>query len=811
MSNDPGQEVSAALVEIQRYLLDEIPPLTATEAVQTLMGFPPDLLIKQINAWALEQGRIQGAGMADCLFHALKKVHMISTLKLIEQGPLEGYLNTVLPYALRLCPPEDREELKKNLASLRQSLNFSSPIAVDIERFGGGAAPQKPGILSEVASRTARRFSLVIDRLLRKGAAVPSAAATAAAAPTDEPSELPFAQLVSMAAESASSEEELNQFVETLKPITGHRETKDLIGILASGVPGWEIVAAPDSAVKPPKSIEAMHKVISLTRDPTKSATRFRELIMSAIEQFNSGSLGAAVSILDLAEIIVTEKKMDASTVDRMRADALAALSSEQLKKYSENKAKHPALRKVLSFFPTLKKETLFADLRGEQKPERRRAILGLLEAYGAEVRAVALCELEKELALPVEQADTYYLRNLIYLLHRVPRESDESLAKEFELLTRSSAIGQSIYVIKEAIIPLGQIKTDASVKLLTTRLAEFEAMLIRAKDAAAEYLLVEVQKLLDRIINALARIGTPAALLTIARHGMRANPILGDTRARLAALSQFDLSFDEQTVNVIVKAIREEMPSGKILSRLTKRQPPPIRLIEALAGTRSEMVESLFADIAENFPDEDVGRAAAAALKSSTADKPATGRDSATLTGDLQFFGLPALMQSLAEMQATGIVTLIDKQTGQTAAKMLFVQGQFADAMIRNLRGVDAFYQLLERPIVGSFAFVPNAAANTKAEPQAVVPLLFEGIRRHDELREACVVIPDDLALRPTAVKPTPSADEKDPAIIRDVWVKASGGGRVGEWESQIAADAYRVRRLVAHWVEQGALQAAG
>src|SRR5207247_1323524 len=192
--------------------------------------------------------------------------------------------------------------------------------------------------------------------------------------------EVPFSQLVSMAAENATSEEELNQFVETLKPITGLQETKDVIGILAAGVPGWEIVATQDSAVKAPKSIEAMHKVITLTSDPTKSATRFRELVMSAIEQFNGGNLGATVSILDLAEVIVKEKKMDGGLVERIRDDAMAELSSEQLKKYSENKSKHPALRKVLSYFPKMKKETLFADLRGEKKPERRSAILGLLE-----------------------------------------------------------------------------------------------------------------------------------------------------------------------------------------------------------------------------------------------------------------------------------------------------------------------------------------------------------------------------------------------------------------------------------------------
>ena len=120
--------------------------------------------------------------------------------------------------------------------------------------------------------------------------------------------------------------------------------------------------------------------------------------------------------------------------------------------------------------------EALFQELRGEQRPERRRAILSLLEAHGMAARERALTELENELKLKPGDVDTYYLRNVIYLLHRIARESNDGVEHELDLLTRASARGQNIYVIKEAIMPVGQIKTDAAVKLLILRLAEFEA-----------------------------------------------------------------------------------------------------------------------------------------------------------------------------------------------------------------------------------------------------------------------------------------------------------------------------------------------
>jgi len=763
--SDDAQELNTALVDLQRYLQDQIPPLNAMDAVQTLMLHPPELLMKQISYFSIEQGRIQGASMADCLFHALKKVHMISTLKLIDHALLERYLNTVIPLALAACPPEDRATLQTNLGTLRDSLQFVTPVSA--VHLGGQTEHPKPktGVLSDVAAKTARRFSLVIDRLMKKaggGAAEPVANPDVPAAAQIQP----MAQLAAMAAENSTSEEELNQYVDSLKPLSGGKPASDIISVLAASVPGWEIVA-PEGAMSS-KSIEAMHKVMSLTRDSTKSGARFRELVMAAIGQFNDGSVGAAASILDLAATVAEEKKIDANTLDRIYSDALDSVSSEQLKKYTENKTRHAILRKFLGFFPKLRKETLFADLRGEERPERRRAVLALLEAYGGEGRIAALEELEKELNRPAEEADTYYLRNLIYLLHRIGRDPDTPAEKELELLTRSSAIGQSIYVIKEAVLPLGQLKNDAAVKLLTMRLAEFEALLLRSKDKQS-YPVDEVMKLLDRITATLAKIGTPAALLTVARHGMKANPLLGDTRARLASLSQYDLSFDEQTVNVIVKAIRDDLPSGKLLGRfIAKKQAPPLKLIEALSSTRSEMVENLLAEIAENFATEDAGRVAQAALQNvaSGGTAPATGREAATLTGDLQFFGLPALMQSLADTQATGIVTLSGKQGGQTAGKLLFVNGQFGDAQAGQLRGADAVYQMLERPVVGTFSFVAMPAENVKVrnEPISTMSVLLEGIRRFDEFKQAAMMVPDDAVLKATGAKPTPAEDEDDP-----------------------------------------------
>ncbi|HEX6083760.1 MAG TPA: DUF4388 domain-containing protein [Thermoanaerobaculia bacterium] len=806
-----NDELQTALFDFQRYLLDQIPPLTASDAVETLMAHPPELLIKQIHAWTVDQSRHQEASQSDFLFHALRKVHVFTLLKLVDRAALDAYLDRVVPLALQVCPDGEREMLRSNLAGMREStvLGGSSSTVVPMSK-GDGAAKSGGGVrnvVSDVVTRTARRLSLVVERLASR---VP------AAAPKDEPQQQqqqqtqPAAQLVSMAAQSATTEEELAAYIRKLRAYTGEAEPEKLLHVLAESVPQWDIAIPPEAAQ--PAAIEAMHKIISLTSSSMESGKRFRELMFEAVEQFNQGALGTAVSMLELAARVIVEKKIDASTVERVHNSAVESISSERLRKYTENKGKHPLLRKALSYFPTLTMPSLFQQLRGEERPERRRSLLGLLEAYGAEARAAAIGELETELNRPPDEVDTYYLRNVIYLLHRIARDSDEGAShdadKELELLTRATARGQNIYVIKEAVIPLGHLKSEAAAKVLTMRLAELEASLLR-KDISL-YPLDEMQKVLDRIVSALGRIATPAALLTIARHGMKPNPLLGDTRARLAPLAQHDLSFDEQTVDILVKAIRDDLPA-KLLGRIMpSRNPPPLRIIEALSSTRSEKVETLLADTAEKFADHEVGRAAKAALYNLThaAAQPAA-KQAATLTGDLDFFGLPSLLQSLADQQATGIVTLTAKRSGQTGGKLLFVSGKFADAQAGHLRGTAALYQMLECPLAGTFAFVPHPpeSAKPRAEPLDVMSLLFEGIRRHDEYRQLVLFVPDDLKLHATSVKPTPDPEESDPAVARDIWVKAASGVRLGDWEPQIAADVYRVRRLVARWMEEGAL----
>ena len=139
---------------------------------------------------------------------------------------------------------------------------------------------------------------------------------------------------------------------------------------------------------------------------------------------------------------------------------------------------------------------------------------------------------------------------------------------------------------------------------------------------------------------------------------------------------------------------------------------------------------------------------------------------------------------------------------------ELLLREGKMAAARVGKLTGNDAFYQLLESPVPGTFEFFRQSSETVAAAAaQDFLPLLMEGMRRYDELQRARALAPDHGYLVPTGARPTPLAEEADGAFVRDVWTRVKGGATPRDCEAMVAADAYRIRALLAHWLEEGAI----
>jgi hypothetical protein len=512
--------------------------------------------------------------------------------------------------------------------------------------------------------------------------------------------------------------------------------------------------------------------------------------------------------MLDLAESMLVGKERHQDVVNAIRRRAHEAIKEEQLRKYAERPEERPVLLRFMNFFTAMTPEGLLRQLHDETKRERRWLLLMLLEAHGVKARAAALQELEAFLTGDRSEPHGYHQRNLIYLLRRIPAGESGPGEKELDILSRLSKLDQPPIVTREAIRTLGPLGHPGAERLLVSRLREYEAAAQR-KSASPDGKPNPILELLDAACSALALQRTTSSLNAVVQHALREDPSLGDTMARLDVLGPQDLSGSPEIVARLLQTLRDRLPR-KILGLVIQKRESLLHLIRAVVGTPLPAVRTALEEIASKYPTQDFGAEAAKTLDGLRAVAQRGEQGAPGLSGDIELFGLPNLFQSFSDSRVTGALTLRDEQ-GQIRGTVRFKEGKILACEYTHLKGEDAVCQLFEKPVARKFTFHAQAAAAEEGAAEdliEVVPVLMEAMRRHDELQQARALVPDGALLQTTGSKPTRLKDEEDIKLTQLVWSKAVTGCTPEECESQVPVDAYRIRRLVAHWVESGALK---
>jgi uncharacterized protein DUF4388 len=810
-------EVKEALYELQQYLSDRLAPLMVADSLGMLATLPPELTAAEIQTWISAQYHGTGAQVpiSDYLFHALRKIHVVGDFALVPAAALQTYLQELKVLLLEFCPEADRELLRTNLGRLGESAGGPPPPVEILHRQPGGevgglaaaplaaeaAAPSVP--MSAEIARGMRRFTLLLERLSRTP--VPASPAPDPNTP-DARREL-LSQAVAQAAQSASSGQEMDQYLQKLRQTGIAAHTDQLFRALGESLPGWSVPLPAGSAATATGPAEAMYRIVALSPSYEEAARRFRDLVQASVHQFNEGLLTRAATMFGVAARLVAEKKVGQPVADAVQKSSNEVLSPERLRKFAESPDRHALLRGVMNFYARLTPQGLLHELREEDRRDRRRLLLALLEVHGPAARAAAMESLETSLSGGAKEADPYYQRNLIYLLRQIPRPPEAPVEDEVDLMTRAAPVGAAALVLKEVILSLGRIHHDKSEVALVGYLRTFEVMALKPETAA--YDSTEVLTLLDRTASSLAALGTKGTLLALLDHGLKAQPELGDTRLRLMELGGHDLRSHPALAAKLVATVKAELPKS-VMGIVIKKGADAVRpLVAALAGTPSAEVQGLLQDVAARFSTEPLGQAAAKALAAQRGAAGARASAGPSLSGDLELFGLPNLLQNLADNRATGALTLF---TGdRTIASVLNLEGgRLRSCQTGVLRGKEAFYQVCERPFPGTFALASHRDAKPEKSPETpleLVPLILEGLRRHDELRQATALVADEARLQATGAARTPLPDEANQDLVETIWKMAAAGTAPRQCESEVPVDAYRVRRLLAHWVEEGAL----
>jgi len=811
VANDP--KVAEALSELQQYLSDAISPLVVAESIGVLLAVPPVVVANEIRSWTTSQHRRLGASVpiSDYLYHAIRKLYMMGEFTLVSKEAMAAYLEVLETYLLEFCPPDDRELLRENLAHLGDvRSDLAAPVATLHHVPGEGATPEvhEAAATAKTAIHAGRQFAQLVERLARLQ--VPTGPDASASSAREDV----FSQLVSVAARNSGSSEEYEQAKESLRAFGMGSTMENVFRSLGRRLPGWVVEAPPGSGAPSAPvtgTARAMERIVTLEHDPREAARRFTELVQAAIEQCNEGSLARAVTMLDLASLLLAEKKVDPAYVRGFREQAHGGLDEQQLRRYADDPASHALLQRVLAFFPALEPAGLLDAIKVEEKRDRRHLLLALLEVHGAPARTLAAELLSTSIA-SFGDRDAHLQRNLLYVLRRIPRAEGDVPDGEVQTAIKLSAVGHPAILLKEAVAYLAQLKDDRGERTIINRVGDYETALLKAGAPGTDH--EELLKVLDRAVFALARMGTPAAIRAVVNHGLKRHPQLGDTAARLAPLAGTDLSGDPETIDRLVQAIEAELPH-KIFGFLLKKDWSfLLRLIEAVSSSaRAQPVRNTLADMVQRFPGEQFAQAASKVLAGAElppAPPPPEQPQAASLSGDLELFGLPTLLQNLSQSAASGVLTITDP-LGEEVATVTLENGKFHDCRSGGLHGELALFQLIERPTPASFVFIKRSAPpeSAGAEPlKDLVPLFFEGTRRYDEFQQACMLVPDYACLRHTGIKPTRPPEEDDAALTRTVWQRASSGAAALDCEKDLPVDSYRIRRMLSHWVEEGALE---
>ena len=810
-----SRQVTEAVEELTLYLSDILPPLVVADAFKVLIQFPPSFVASRLREWISSQYRPRGGiRFSDYALYAMRKINMMGEFHLVPGEQFSAFLEALKGLVLDLCPPEEREELRGNLTRLSETSATTGSVDALIRWKPVPEAEDTGAALSAEELRGLRHFTMLLRRIASQ---VPEAPADPGA-PSD------FALALTAAVRAARTPEEFEKNLGRLRELGWGVETQDIFRALGLSLPGWIPPEAPREAGAPagerdagpeadPESgpVKAMHRIVVQPEDPGEVARRFNAMVRSAIERFNEGALPQAVMMLALAERIVAEKKVDAATVDAVRHKADETIDFERLRKYTDSPRFHGMLRKFLGFFAATSPAGLLVELMRELKRERRRLILQLLEIHGLPAREEALERLRPPFGQAEGDEKWYFRRNLLFLLRKIPpARKDSPLDEDVDRAVRHAALRFPAPLVKEAVANLGQLKHERAEAALLALVGELEEML--HKPAEAFYDPRESRPLLDRVVAALARFGTSKARTAVVDHGLKDKAELGDTTTRLAELAGQDLSEDPQLVARLLAALKANAPRRVLRLLLRGNALAAGHIIEALSSTPSPPVREALEALVRNFPALPAGKAAAEALSGLERVPRISQAPSETRSGELEPFGLPALIQSLAEPTLSGTLTLRNAR-GEIRSEIVLRSSRMKSCETGGLTGEEAFYQLLERPAAGSYLLTLQAedGGEDAKSFKEILPLCREGMRRYDELQETAAIVPDDARLKNTDVRAEHHPDELDGIFVNGLWKLASGGSTPLECEAALTAGAYRVRRQIAYWVENGALVGAG
>jgi hypothetical protein len=170
-------------------------------------------------------------------------------------------------------------------------------------------------------------------------------------------------------------------------------------------------------------------------------------------------------------------------------------------------------------------------------------------------------------------------------------------------------------------------------------------------------------------------------------------------------------------------------------------------------------------------------------------------------LSGDLKYFDLPFIIQTLTTSERTGTLTITNKFE-RVIAMLYFEAGDVLFAKLGHLRGEEAFYQLFQSQAQDAFTFKVGLPPLEFEDSEEIVTtttgLLMEATRQQDELKAMKVTYVDaNRVFRPQS-ETLLWNDEETKDLAREIWARLHRGETIAQMVRKIPTCEYRIYHVL-------------
>jgi hypothetical protein len=185
--------------------------------------------------------------------------------------------------------------------------------------------------------------------------------------------------------------------------------------------------------------------------------------------------------------------------------------------------------------------------------------------------------------------------------------------------------------------------------------------------------------------------------------------------------------------------------------------------------------------------------------------------RGAKQLQGNLKYFDLATVIQTLIGSHQTGSLVVTQEGGKVKVAQIFFFKGNIAKARVKHLTGDDAVFQLFQAPLEGEFSFTGKVVPDEEVQSDITMPaisLLMESVRLQDELPLLQARVPDDRRVFRHKASQLTWEEADTVELAAAVWSRLKKGASLADLQKDIPRCSYAIYRTVVGLVDSGQIE---